>query len=69
MRTNTDCFRPYGSATEGAVKNFTSKGKPTTGYFKQLVHVEKFTWDNKTAEREWADMTAEQRCAYAGIES
>lgn len=50
-------------------KNFTSKGKPTTGYFKQLVHVEKFTWDNKTAEHEWADMTAEQRCAYVGIES
>ena len=50
-------------------RNFTSKGKPMASYVKQLVYVEKFTWDNKTAEREWANMTAEQRCAFAGIES
>ena len=50
-------------------KNFTAAGKPTVGHVRRLVEVEKFTWDNKLAAREWNAMTAAQRRAYMGVAS
>ena len=50
-------------------KNFSATGKPTARFMRQLVYVEKFTWDNRAAERKWNAMTVAQRRAYMGVEA
>ena len=47
-----------------ANNNFTAKGAPTARYMRELVHIDKFEWDNDKWDAKWEAMTPEERGAY-----